>query len=48
MRPEPRLVHSGSFFGGPARMARLGGRLAVDADGCVNAEIGAGEGLGLA
>jgi hypothetical protein len=48
MRPEPRLVHSGSFLGGPAQMAGLGGRLAVDTDGCVYAEVGAGEGLGLA
>lgn len=48
MRPEPRLVHSGSFLGGSAQSAGLGARLAVDPDGCVYAEIGASERLGLA
>jgi hypothetical protein len=48
MRPEPRLVYSGSFLGGPAQSAGLGGRLAVDDDGCVYAKVGADESLGLA
>ena len=47
MRPEPRLVHSGSFLGGPAQSAGLGGRLAVDLDGCIYAEVGACHGDSL-